>query len=92
QTGGRIKRLAPYLDNKTFMLTWGDGVSDVNLRDLLNFHKAHGKLATLTAVRPQARYGYIKFDDDGIEELTENPQIEEWCINGAFFCAGAWRV
>lgn len=49
-TGGCIKRLAPYLGNKTFMLTWGDGVSDVNLHDLLNFHKAHGKLATLTAV------------------------------------------
>ena len=57
QTGGRIKRLAPYLGNETFMLTWGDGVSDVNLNDLLAFHRSHGKLATLTAVRPTARFG-----------------------------------
>ncbi len=85
QTGGRIKRLKPYLGNETFMLTWGDGVSDVNLHKLLEFHRSHGKLATLTAVRPPARYGYMKFDGDRIVEFTEKPQIGEGWINGAFF-------
>ncbi|HYE75212.1 MAG TPA: sugar phosphate nucleotidyltransferase, partial [Blastocatellia bacterium] len=59
QTGGRIKRLQPYIGNETFMLTWGDGVSDVNIKDLIAFHRSHGKLATLTAVRPPARFGYL---------------------------------
>lgn len=84
-TGGRIKRLAPYVGNETFMLTWGDGVSDVNLRDLLHFHKSHGKLATLTAVRPPARYGHLIFEGDRIAEFSEKPQIGEGWINGAFF-------
>jgi glucose-1-phosphate cytidylyltransferase len=84
-TGGRIKRLAPYMGNETFMLTWGDGVSDVNLRDLLHFHKSHGKLATLTAVRPPARYGHLIFEGDRIAEFSEKPQIGEGWINGAFF-------
>lgn len=85
QTGGRIKRLAPYFEDQTFMLTWGDGLSDVNLRQLLAFHRSHGKLATLTAVRPPARYGYMKFDGDTVKEFTEKPQIGEGWINGAFF-------
>jgi glucose-1-phosphate cytidylyltransferase len=84
-TGGRIKRLAPYLGTGTFMLTWGDGVSDVNLQELLKFHKAHGKLATLTAVRPPARFGHMVFDGDMIKEFTEKPQTGEGWINGAFF-------
>ena len=63
-TGGRIKRLAPHLGNGTFMLTWGDGVSDVDLDDLLDFHRSHGKLATLTAVRPPARFGHLELDGD----------------------------
>ncbi|MGD2048706.1 MAG: glucose-1-phosphate cytidylyltransferase [Chloroflexota bacterium] len=84
-TGGRIKRLAPYMGNGTFMLTWGDGVSDLNLHDLLAFHKSHGKLATLTAVRPPARYGHIVFDGDRVAEFDEKPQIGEGWINGAFF-------
>ena len=84
-TGGRIKRLAPYLGDETFMLTWGDGVSDVNLHELLAFHRAHGKLATLTAVRPPARYGHLNFDGDRVVEFTEKPQIGEGWINGAFF-------
>ena len=67
------------------MLTWGDGVSDVNLQDLLAFHRSHGKLATLTAVRPPARYGYMKFNSDRVTEFTEKPQIGEGWINGAFF-------
>ena len=84
-TGGRIKRLKSHLGNDTFMLTWGDGVSDVNLRDLLAFHRAHGKLATLTAVRPSARYGHMSFDGDRVAEFTEKPQTGEGWINGAFF-------
>ncbi len=84
-TGGRIKRLAPYLGGGTFMLTWGDGVSDVNLHKLLEFHRAHGKLATLTAVRPPARFGHLQFDGDQVCDFTEKPQTAEGWINGAFF-------
>lgn len=85
QTGGRIKRLKPYINNETFMLTWGDGVSDVNLDDLLAFHRSHGKLATMTAVRPPARYGHLEFEGDKVLEFTEKPQTGEGWINGAFF-------
>ncbi len=84
-TGGRIKRLQPLLGNETFMLTWGDGVSDVNLHDLLAFHRRHGKLATLTAVRPPARYGHMVFDGDQVTSFLEKPQTMEGWINGAFF-------
>lgn len=84
-TGGRIKRLAPCVNNETFMLTWGDGVSDVNLRELLAFHKSHGKLATLTAVRPPARFGHFELDGAQIVEFSEKPQTREGWINGAFF-------
>ncbi|MEM9450272.1 MAG: glucose-1-phosphate cytidylyltransferase [Cyanobacteria bacterium P01_E01_bin.6] len=85
-TGGRIKRLAPYLgDGQTFMLTWGDGVSDINLNDLLDFHKSHGKLATLTAVRPPARFGHLDLEGDRIVEFSEKVQTREGWINGAFF-------
>ena len=85
QTGGRIKRLAPYVRNETFMLTWGDGLSDVNIDDLLAFHRSHGKLATLTAVRPPARYGHLEMNGDAIREFSEKPQTGEGWINGAFF-------
>jgi len=84
-TGGRIKRLAPYMGNETFMLTWGDGVSDINLDKLLDFHRSHGKLVTLTAVRPPARFGALEIVDGRIEQFTEKPQIGEGWINGAFF-------
>jgi glucose-1-phosphate cytidylyltransferase len=84
-TGGRIKRLQPYIGNNPFMLTWGDGVSDVNLNNLQKFHKAHGKIATVTTVRPTARFGHIEFDGDRIERFTEKPQTAEGWINGAFF-------
>jgi glucose-1-phosphate cytidylyltransferase len=85
QTGGRIKRLAPYVGNETFMLTWGDGVADIDLDKLLEFHYSHGRLATLTAVRPPARYGHIELDGDYISEFSEKPQAQEGWINGAFF-------
>lgn len=84
-TGGRIKRLIDWMDGGTFMLTWGDGVSDVDLDKLVSFHRSHGKLATMTAVRPPARYGHIEFDGDRVVEFTEKPQASEGWINGAFF-------
>lgn len=84
-TGGRIKRLAPYLGDDTFMLTWGDGVSNVNLKDLLAFHRSHGKMATMTAVRPMARYGHIEFEGNRVTQFNEKPQTSEGWINGAFF-------
>ncbi|MFZ4584598.1 MAG: glucose-1-phosphate cytidylyltransferase [Acidimicrobiia bacterium] len=85
-TGGRILRLAPYLrEDGRFFLTWGDGVSDIDLQALLDFHKSHGKLCTLTAVRPVARFGHIEIDGDQITEFTEKPQTGEGWINGAFF-------
>jgi glucose-1-phosphate cytidylyltransferase len=83
--GGRIKRLAPYLGNETFMMTWGDGVSDVNLGDLLEFHYAHGKLATLTAVHPPPRFGHLELDGDRVRDFREKPAAAEGWINGAFF-------
>lgn len=84
-TGGRIKRLKPYLNNERFMLTWGDGVSTVDLHKLLAFHKSHGKLATVTAVRPTARFGHLVFEGDMVREFSEKPQTAEGWINGAFF-------
>ena len=84
-TGGRVKRLQPYLGDGTFMLTWGDGVADVDLNKLLAFHRSHGKLATITAVRPQARYGHMRFDGDAVTAFEEKPQTAEGWINGAFF-------
>lgn len=85
QTGGRLKKLAPYIGNETFMLTYGDGVSNINLQELLSFHRSHGKLATLTAVRPTARYGHLNLVGDCIAEFTEKPQTSEGWINGGFF-------
>jgi glucose-1-phosphate cytidylyltransferase len=85
QTGGRIKRLAPYIKNERFMLTWGDGVSDVDLDALLQFHRSHGKLATMTAVRPPARYGHLDLNGSRVLVFSEKPQAEEGWINGAFF-------
>jgi glucose-1-phosphate cytidylyltransferase len=84
-TGGRIKRLAPYLGDATFMLTWGDGVADIDLNELLAFHRAHGKLATMTTVRPPARFGHLELEGDRVTEFSEKPQLGEGWINGAFF-------
>jgi glucose-1-phosphate cytidylyltransferase len=85
QTGGRIKRLQPYSGGGTFMLTWGDGVSDIDITKLIEFHKKHGKLCTMTAVRPPARFGHMEMDGDAIVEFSEKPQTGEGWINGAFF-------
>ena len=84
-TGGRIKRLEPWLGNETFMLTWGDGVSNVNIKELIDFHRSHGKVATVTAVRPPARFGHLEFNGDQVVEFSEKVQTKEGWINGAFF-------
>ncbi|MBN7795257.1 glucose-1-phosphate cytidylyltransferase [Parahaliea mediterranea] len=84
-TGGRIKRLSDYFGKETFLLTWGDGLSNVDLDALIRFHKAHGRLATVTAVRPPARYGNIETDGDQVTRFTEKSQLHEGWINGAFF-------
>ena len=83
-TGGRVKRLEPWLKDGTFMVTYGDGVSDVDLSQLLEFHRAHGRIATVTAVRPPARFGGLVFSGDLVAEFTEKPQIGEGWINGGF--------
>ncbi len=85
QTGGRIKRLAPWIGGESFFATYGDGVANVNIGELVAFHKSHGKLATVTAVRPPARFGGLAFDGDLVCKFTEKPQIGEGWINGGFF-------
>ncbi len=85
QTGGRIKRLKPWLENQTFMLTYGDGVGNIDLTGLLAFHRSHGKLATVTTVRPPSRFGSVLFQNDRVLRFTEKPQTEAGWINGGFF-------
>lgn len=85
-TAGRIKRIQKYIGNETFMLTYGDGVSDVNIKELIAFHKSHGKLATLTSVQMPGRFGNIEIDDNGaVEHFTEKPHGDGMWINGGFF-------
>lgn len=84
-TGGRLTRLKDHLGDETFMLTYGDGVSNVNISDLVAFHKAHGKLATVTAVHPPARFGEMRINDDDLTAaFSEKPQTKEGWINGGF--------
>lgn len=85
QTGGRLRRLRDQLAGEPFMMTYGDGVARVDIRKLLEFHKRHGKLATITAVRPPARFGRLHLDGDRIDRFDEKPQIGEGWINGGFF-------
>ena len=86
QTGGRLLRLKQRLaPHGTFMLTYGDGVSDVDLNALLKFHRSHGRLATVTAVRPPARFGDLRISDGRVESFAEKPQAGEGWINGGFF-------
>lgn len=84
-TGGRLYRLRDKLKDGTFMLTYGDGVGNVDLRKLLEFHRRYGKIATFTAVRPPARFGGISFDGDRVAAFQEKPQTGEGWINGGFF-------
>ena len=85
-TGGRIKRLREWIGNEPFLLTYGDGVADINICELVEFHRSHGKLATVSAVRPPARFGGLRLNGGGqIVEFTEKPQTGEGWINGGFF-------
>lgn len=84
-TGGRLKRLRDQLGDGTFFMTYGDGVANVDLKAVLDFHRRSGRLATVTAVRPPARFGGLVFDGDRVTEFTEKPQIGEGWINGGFF-------
>ncbi|HEX2052628.1 MAG TPA: glucose-1-phosphate cytidylyltransferase [Actinomycetota bacterium] len=83
-TGGRLRRLAPWLRGERFLLTYGDGVSNIDLTELVEFHKKHGKMVTVSAVRPPARFGAIEFDPGGPVRFTEKPQLGEGWINGGF--------
>ena len=85
QTGGRIRRVAQFIGNEPFMLTYGDGVANIDLKKLLDFHQNQGKLVTLTAVRPPARFGQMTIDAGSVVEFKEKPQIGEGWINGGFF-------
>jgi glucose-1-phosphate cytidylyltransferase len=85
-TAGRIKKIKKYINDETFMLTYGDGVSDVNINELVSFHKSHGKLATLTSIQTPGRFGNIEMADDGsVEYFVEKPQGDGMWINGGFF-------
>ncbi len=85
QTGGRLRRLREWIGNEPFCLTYGDGLSNVDLTQLIAFHKKHGKLATVTAVRPPARFGGLDLDGDVVRAFTEKSQANEGWINGGFF-------
>ncbi|EMJ96565.1 glucose-1-phosphate cytidylyltransferase [Leptospira alstonii] len=84
-TGGRLLRLKDQLSKETFMVTYGDGVSNVDIQKLVNFHKSHGKLATVTAVRPPVRFGELSISGNQVTQFQEKPQAEEGWINGGFF-------
>ena len=84
-TGGRLKRLQNYVKNETFMMTYGDGLSNINLKELLKFHKKNKKLVTLTAVRPPARFGGIKLKGSNVSYFKEKSKLDEGWINGGFF-------
>ena len=84
-TGGRLKRLQKFIGKETFMLTYGDGISDINLDSLLSFHKKHKKLVTVSAVRPPARFGAIKLSGNRVANFKEKSHLGEGWINGGFF-------
>lgn len=85
-TGGRVRRIVEWLgDDENFMLTYGDGVADIDVDALLQFHRSHGKLATVTIVRPPARFGGVALDADRVRRFSEKPQTGEGWINGGFF-------
>lgn len=85
-TGGRLKRLKEYLKNENiFCFTYGDGLADINIKELVKFHKSHGKLATITAVKPPGRYGAIELDENNVKNFVEKPVGQSGLINGGFF-------
>ena len=84
-TGGRLKRLKQYLDDEPFLLTYGDGVSDIDIATLANFHKNHGKMVTVTAVRPRARFGELTLVGDTVTDFEEKPEVLNGWVNGGYF-------
>jgi glucose-1-phosphate cytidylyltransferase len=84
-TGGRVKRLKDFVGDDTFLLTYGDGVADIEIDKLLEFHRKHGKMITVTAVRPSARFGELELDSFSVKRFQEKPQLKEGWINGGFF-------
>jgi glucose-1-phosphate cytidylyltransferase len=84
-TGGRVKRMQPYIGDETFMLTYGDGVADINVDALVKFHENNGKMVTVTAVHPVARFGELTIDGDYVKYFKEKPQVTRGWINGGFF-------
>lgn len=85
QTGSRIKRVEKYIDSDLFMVTYGDGVGNINIKELLEFHKSHGKIGTVTGVHPSSRFGELVMKEKQVASFTEKPQIKEGFINGGFF-------
>lgn len=86
QTGGRVKRIRDYVGDETFMLTYGDGVADIDINDLLEFHRKHGQAATMTAVQPEGRYGTLDIgEDDKVKAFMEKPKGDNVWVNGGFF-------
>ena len=84
-TGGRVKKMKPYIGNETFMLTYGDGVTNINISKLVDFHKSHGKMVTVSAVHPAARFGEMNLDGVKVSSFSEKPQTTEGWINGGYF-------
>ena len=84
-TGGRVKRMQDFIGNETFLLTYGDGVANIDIEALVNFHKSHGKMVTVSAVHPGARFGELDIDGDTVTSFMEKPQITQGWINGGYF-------
>jgi|TARA_B110000008_G_scaffold255209_1_gene271748 glucose-1-phosphate cytidylyltransferase len=84
-TGGRLKRMKPFINNETFMLTYGDGVSNINIDSLVEFHKSHGKMVTVSAVHPNARFGELEIYKNQVISFEEKPQTKKGWINGGYF-------
>jgi len=84
-TGGRVRRMQPFIGNETCLLTYGDGVADIDLEALIAFHRSHGKLVTVTAVHPGARFGELQLDDLQVTSFQEKPQLGQGWINGGYF-------
>ena len=84
-TGGRVKRMQPFIGNEPFMLTYGDGLADIDINALVEFHQEHGKMVTVTAVHPAARFGELEIEGDRVKSFQEKPQVNKGWINGGFF-------
>ena len=88
-TGGRIKRIYPFVEDDCFLVTYGDGLSDVDINKLIEFHKSHGKMVTVTAVRPSARFGQLGIENQLVNSFEEKPQTDQGWINGGYFVINA---